>query len=397
MNSPKTHILIPFNWRVVVAGFCALLFLHHLPYSSANNQELEDRKSIPTSLENKSTNKLPVLKNNQVRGPYCGVNSLYACLTALGMQTEPADYIKTKYIGSFQGSSAKELIEASQDFGAKAESLSHLSHRELRSINFPMILHVRGSRTNGNFNHWVAFLGFENGRVRIADAPLPVQTMSTAELLSIWDGTGIVISKETISHNFIYESRIELILGLVLLTLSVYFLYQITCISLSYFNANISVEKLNLPWQICVIFTFSLFLSLGYHVFSEIGFLNNSTALAEVSQRYHSAKVPTLSLTDTKKEISEGNPLLLDARRPIDFQHGALPNAKSIPFNSSLSDRQQVLAGVPKTKRIIVYCQSSGCGYADEMAQFLKFNGYVNTVIFRGGYREWSQTLIINK
>jgi rhodanese-related sulfurtransferase len=48
------------------------------------------------------------------------------------------------------------------------------------------------------------------------------------------------------------------------------------------------------------------------------------------------------------------------------------------------------LHGIDKTQKIVLYCQSSGCGFSDEVAAFLKFNGYRNVSIFRGGYREWS-------
>jgi rhodanese-related sulfurtransferase len=65
-------------------------------------------------------------------------------------------------------------------------------------------------------------------------------------------------------------------------------------------------------------------------------------------------------------------------------------------INSSLTDRQQLLNGIEKNKRIVVFCQSSGCGYSDEVAQFLKFNGYSNVVLYRGGYREWSRKFVAN-
>lgn len=372
--------------------FCLSAYSDGIQPAQSDDHLTAQLPSLKT--EKQSEDLLPELTDNRIRGPYCGVNSLYACLTALGIETNPADYIKIKYIGSFEGSSAKELIDATRDFGAHAESLSHLTHRDLRRIQTPMILHVQGNRADKNFNHWIAFLGYEGERVRIVDAPLPLQTMSVAELLSKWDGTAIAVSKEKLTHGFLYESRVEIILGLGLLVFAVYFLSRYFGNSLSIFNLEKKSKKINLLWQMCIIFGFSLLLSLGYHAASEVGFLKNSTALAEVTLRYHSTKISKLNLTETEKEISEGEPLLLDARYAIDFQHGALPNAKSIPINSTLHDRQQILVGVPKAKRIIVYCQSAGCGFADEIAQFLEFNDYKNVAVYRGGYREWSQNHI---
>jgi rhodanese-related sulfurtransferase len=82
---------------------------------------------------------------------------------------------------------------------------------------------------------------------------------------------------------------------------------------------------------------------------------------------------------------------IYDARYGRDFVRGTIPSAKSLSIDSGLTERQDILGSTPKSQRIVVFCQSSGCGYADEVAQFLKFNGYENVVIYRGGYREWSK------
>ncbi|QDT43405.1 Rhodanese-like domain protein [Gimesia alba] len=391
-SSQSTNLFLIFCFILEVGIACPATYADEFQPAKGDNHQPAQGSHLRN--EQQTEDQLPALNDNRIRGPYCGVNSLYACLTALGIETTPADYIKTRYIGSFEGSSAKELIDATRDFGAHAESLSHLTHRDLRRIQTPMILHVQGNRTDKNFNHWIAFLGFEGDRVRIVDAPLPLQTLTMAELLSKWDGTAIAVSKEELTHGFLYESRVEIILGLGLLAFAVYFLARCFSNSFSIVKFKINSKKVSLLWQMCIIFGFSLLLSLGYHAASDVGFLNNSTALAEVTIRYHSSKIPKLTLAETEQEISEGEPLLLDARYAIDFQRGTLPNAKSIPINSALHDRQQILAGVPRTKRIIVYCQSSGCGFADEIAQFLEFNDFKNVAVFRGGYREWSQNHI---
>jgi rhodanese-related sulfurtransferase len=61
--------------------------------------------------------------------------------------------------------------------------------------------------------------------------------------------------------------------------------------------------------------------------------------------------------------------------------------------SSTLPERQEALQGVSSSFPIIVYCQSAGCRYADEVAAFLKFNGYPDISIYRGGYREWSREM----
>lgn len=360
-----------------------------LPETPPENAAQADR------LDNRAT--LPQLSDNRVSGPYCGIYSLYVCLSALGIETRAADYVSTKYIGSFRGSSAEELIGAAKDFGAQAECFSHLTHCELRRVQTPLILHMRGSWANAGFNHWVAFLGCDGDRVRIIDAPRPLQTISPAELLANWDGSAIVVSKEEVDRAFLFDGWVDFVIWSGLLVAAMYLLRIVFgSDSPLPFDAPLQARAKTLALQMGVILGFSLLLGVGYHALSEIGFLANPTASAEVTRRHYSVDIPEVSLADMENEIRQSQPLVLDARRVTDYRRGALPGAKSMSVNSTLSERQAVLANVPKDKRIIVYCQSAVCGYADEVARFLKFNGYTNLAVYRDGYRVWSQTRMLD-
>ena len=57
---------------------------------------------------------LPDLKEIVVAGPYCGVYSLYACLDVFGIHPPMVELLTTEYVGSFQGSTAEELIAAAE-------------------------------------------------------------------------------------------------------------------------------------------------------------------------------------------------------------------------------------------------------------------------------------------
>lgn len=334
----------------------------------------------------------PNLQDNRVSGPYCGINSLYICLSSLGINTDLCEYITTRYVGSFQGSSAEELVRAAEGFGAKGTCYSHLTHRELKRIHSPAILHMRSNWADGGYNHWVAFLGFERGRIRIVDPPHPLQTISPAELLANWDGTAVVISKENVDATFLAAARIDyfLIVGLILLAA---FLLRNNLRITNHADRDSSwlVRLHHLLPQSAVIFALAVGLGLVFHACSDIGFLSNPTALAEVKRRYYSVDIPELTIEETIAEIDRKNPLVLDTRRVRDFRRGSLPGAESMSLFSSLPERQEVLAGVPKSKRLIVFCQSAGCDYADEIAKFLEFNGYENLAIYREGYREWKE------
>ncbi|MDR1480121.1 MAG: rhodanese-like domain-containing protein [Planctomycetaceae bacterium] len=92
-----------------------------------------------------------------------------------------------------------------------------------------------------------------------------------------------------------------------------------------------------------------------------------------------------------QKIVIENKTPIFDARHLRDYEYGTISGSKTLSISSSIEERQKQLLGIGKEQRIVVFCQSSGCGYSDEIAQFLKFNGYSNVVIYRGGYREWEK------
>ena len=148
---------------------------------------------------------------------------------------------------------------------------------------------------------------------------------------------------------------------------------------------------MNLYWTVQVLLSILFVTGILYHALSPVGFLKNPSAVAEVTRRYYSVDIPEIDIAEMERVVNEEAIPLFDARFFRDYSRGTIPGAKSLPINSSLSERQEILGSTPKSQRIVVFCQSGGCGYADEVAQFLKFNGYENTIIYRGGYREWKQ------
>jgi rhodanese-related sulfurtransferase len=155
-----------------------------------------------------------------------------------------------------------------------------------------------------------------------------------------------------------------------------------------------AAPTISLRLKRCVLQTGLLFVSLFifsvfYHAFVKTGFLKNPAAIAEVTRRYYSVNIPEISRQEMQRFVLNGVASLFDARYARDFNNGTIPRSKSLPINSSLTERQQALAGLSRNQQIVVYCQSNRCNYSDEVTQFLKFNGYHNVVIYRGGYHEW--------
>jgi hypothetical protein len=260
---------------VIVLSLANTLYTIRADENSAGNTDDRARSSEHSSQQPLEM-ELPKLSDNRVSGPYFGINSLFICLSSLGIETNLEKFISIDYVGSFAGSSAKELIHAAEDFGAKAECFSHLTHHELNRVNSPMILHMRGDWAESGYKHWVAFLGYDGDRVRIIDAPHTLQLISDAELLANWDGTAIAIAKDDVNQSFISAARIDYCFAVGLILLTIYVVNNI-------FVATKVNNKLEPPFtrvrhlakQMGAIIGFALLFAIGWHTFSEIGFLRN--------------------------------------------------------------------------------------------------------------------------
>jgi rhodanese-related sulfurtransferase len=327
--------------------------------------------------------RMVVLSEADSGSTLCGISSLYICASALGSHIAPSDLIDPKYVGSIEGSSAAELVKAAKDNDLHAELFTNLTIRNLNQINSPAILHVRSSSGNPKFNHWLAYLGGDNRKVRIVDAPDRLREVSAAQALALWDGTAIVLSLEGTSRRFVYQNLLDMCLwaGLLVAIIGLH----------GHLAQTVAIRSHNRVFlalgSIC---SLACGLVVVRHVISDDGFCNNTDAIAEISRRYYSHAFTELSPKEFARALSsEDPPLLIDARWPTDFEKGAIPGAVSISIGSSMPQRQEVLASVPKPKSIIVYCQSANCGYADQIAQFLYYNGYESTMIYRPGYAHW--------
>jgi len=86
-----------------------------------------------------------------------------------------------------------------------------------------------------------------------------------------------------------------------------------------------------------------------------------------------------------KEQLERGDILLFDTREAEKFAEGTIAGAVSFPVDSTLAEREALLADVPRQMPIILFCSSNRCLYADDIARFLRYNGYENVAIYREG------------
>ena len=341
-----------------------------------------------SSLNNDVRQAAEILKEFRDPGPLCGILSLGACLTAEGIPFDGSSLVHTDYVGTFEGSSVIELIDAAGKMGAQAKCLTHLTISDLQRADSPMILHVRSDSDSERFTHWIAFLGFAEGRIRIFDGENRYVESAPADLLANWDGLGIIVSKESPSFGFLYLSRFQL---LALLLAGLVVAAVILGATSRWFS-----QSHRSRWKVLtglhgsvVICCAAGVIALSFHALSPVGFFRNPTAVGDLSRRFFLADFPNVDLEQLRQRLRQQDVLLIDARRHQDFRRGTIPGAISVPVNSPLDYRNEVLKSVPRDRPIIVFCQSETCGYSDYIAKLLKFNSFSHVAVYRGGYREW--------
>ena len=129
-------------------------------------------------------------------GSYCGLYCVYAALHAYEKRIEFPTLLKVKYIGEMSGSSIQELSLAATDNGLQALAMSGLSRANLVAAQSPIILHVSTPDSPGYYNHWILFLGMENGLAKVVDAPHKPELIPVADVLARWDGVGLYVSDQ---------------------------------------------------------------------------------------------------------------------------------------------------------------------------------------------------------
>lgn len=329
----------------------------------------------------------------QTSGPYCGIYCIYASLCLYGFNINFDDLVDARYVGAFEGSGLGELERAARDFGLKTAALRDMSIESLSQCESPVLLHVKDKRVGKRPDHWVLFLGVESGRARILDPMKPIELIGFGDLLSRWNGTGLVVSKEPPNIPAIcapHWLQVGLILG-VCLVLGVRREAGALCRPRPGGPPRAAFRLSTAAREAVAILMLAIALAAILHASSRIGFMRNPQAVASVETRYHSKFLRSESSEEMDDHVASRDAFIIDARFRRDYLAGHIPGAVSIPADSSLDDRSKALQSVSRSTRIVVYCQSEFCEFDDEIATFLLFNGYKNVQIYKPGWMGWDK------
>ena len=77
--------------------------------------------------------------------------------------------------------------------------------------------------------------------------------------------------------------------------------------------------------------------------------------------------------------------ILVDLRPVQDFQKTRLPGARSLP----MKELDKRFHEIPKSGRVVLYCDCSQNQIIEQAYQLLKDYGYRNTAVMADAFREW--------
>ncbi len=95
------------------------------------------------------------------------------------------------------------------------------------------------------------------------------------------------------------------------------------------------------------------------------------------------------TLDDAQLASQDPAKLLIDARMERDYNAGSLQEAVNIPVSASQWSIRDYLECVGRETPIIVFCQSSRCGYDEAVATNLVNLGFQNVTVCNEGWHEY--------
>ena len=101
--------------------------------------------------------------------------------------------------------------------------------------------------------------------------------------------------------------------------------------------------------------------------------------------------VPSVSLEEAHELWKGGDTLFLDARDPEDFAELHIPKAVNLPLDRISEIKNTGILGLPRDRRIVVYCAKKQCHSALKEAKHLQSLGFTRVMAFLDGFQAWDE------
>jgi rhodanese-related sulfurtransferase len=327
-------------------------------------------------------------------GSYCGIYSLYAAMKLQGAEVQLKALVDPKYCGSIAGSTLAELAEATKASGFHATAFDNASPSYLRRVKRPAILHVKKDWDSESYDHYVLFIRADGDQARVFDPPAAVYSMPFRDLAARWDGTGLVISRELVPTS----------LGTSFAQPGTPWLATVAAVALAaaavrYFSTPTGCDDRRLELHkrpkgqavrhLAALAVGAAVMGFAYHTFADVGLLIRSSGATAIQREHFVSGIREMGHEAVAAAVGARDAVLVDARLEADYQAGHVAGAINIPVTMRREDRLRAMSDVPHDRRVIVYCQSRACPYADKIASRLTRDGYSSVFVYRAGWVDW--------
>lgn len=266
-----------------------------------------------------------------------------------------------------------------------------MTSQELRHSPYLVILHVKTSADQKDYKHYELFVGTKDGQAKLYDPPNPPGLVPFHELAQRWAGVGLIVSASPVDANaFLAPGRRRFMTYVAIVVAVILVLHYGRRRWIAYWAGMSRRRRFVLALSQCAGLTvLGLLAGFIYHFANDEGFLAHGNATTSVVRAHVGSLLPHVN----KEEVAEllnTETVFIDARYARDFKAGHLAGAINVPVNASDDERGKVLNGVSKDSHLVIYCQSAGCKFAEEVTKKLMADGFSDISIFKGGWGEWS-------
>ena len=101
--------------------------------------------------------------------------------------------------------------------------------------------------------------------------------------------------------------------------------------------------------------------------------------------------VKTLNLPQTYEIFQGGQALFVDARDADEYAELHITGAVNLPPDLLARQGNRALAGIPRDRRIVVYCGLANCNKGLEVAEKLQSLKFTKVSAFMDGFRAWDE------
>lgn len=307
---------------------------------------------------------------------YCGLYSAFAALNSLGIKLSFHEILDPRFISDRHGSTAADLMSIATTYRVESAFRTQIHPDELDRFDRPVILHTSGV-VSKQFHHWVLLLGTEGGLLSIYDPPRGRYLLSKAELMTHWDGMGVIFGKDSRSAKSSFSVSIPTVYAFLL------------TIAISWFMRNMHLR--DTTSTLLQFLAGPILIAALWHSTVEYGFLRNPDSVSTIVASFDNSTTPEVTVAGLEEMLKQGRVTVIDARPRHAFRKAHIPGAINIPTSTTHGELRDTLATIRKENRIVTYCASEECGWANMIAKQFPARGFNEVYVLSGGVRAWTK------